>query len=287
MLADPGTLLARERAYRWAGVIAFLAGFVVVLAGVLGRQIEIDPRNVPLISSDGRLYFVAALLLTAVFGWTVFRSEPDRDFVGRVHFRPDTGEPTYPQGASGWIIPAIALLAALLHMARYYDWVWLFLAATTTGATVFLACVARHHSLRREGDDTASWRLGRLALTDFVAFVSFAVVYGFKTRTLFSGVLLLLLAWLLLFQLLDDGSATRFNRDLYAATGAVIVAQFVWALNYWNASPWQAGLLLVTVFHVYASLASAHLRDEDVRRVLVRQLVAGAVILAMVAFFAG
>jgi len=285
--ADPGQIVARERAYRWAGVIAVLAGVVVFLAGLFGRQIDIDPTNVPLISSDGRYYYASALILTVVFAWTVARSEPDRELVGRVHFSSETGEPTYPQGATGWIVPAIALFTAFLHMARYFDWIWLVLAATTTGATVFLACVARHHSVRAEGAPSRNVRLGRLALTDFVAFVSFATIYAFKARTLYSGTVILLLAWLLLFQLLDDGTSSRFQRDIYSAAGAIIVAEFCWALNYWDASSWQAGVLLLIVFQVYAGLALAQIRGRLDQRVLAQQLGIGAVVFLMIAYFAG
>lgn len=284
---DPALALARERAYRWAGAVAVVAGLVVLLAGVFGRQIDIDPTHVPLISSDGRIYYAAALLLTAVFALTIVRTEPDRELVGRVHFRSETGEPTFPQGVTGWILPAVALLAAFLHMARYYEWLWIVLAATTTGATVFLACVARHHSLRAEGVPPPMLRLGRLALTDFVAFITFATIYGFKTRTLFSGVVILILAWLLLFQLLDDGSATRFQRDIYAAAGAIIVAELVWVLNYWDASAWQAGLLLLVAFQVYAGLAAAHLRSELSQRTLAQQLSGGVVVFLLLAYFIG
>lgn len=280
-------LAARERAYRWAGAVAVLAGVVVVLAGIFGRQIDIDPTHVPLISSDGRIYYVAAVLLSAVYGLTLARTEPDRELVGRVHFLSETGEPTFPQGVTGWILPTVALLAAFLHMARYYDWLWIVLAATTTGATVFLACVARHHSLRAEGRPTLTVRLGRLALTDFVAFVTFATIYGFKTRTLFSGVVILLLAWLLLFQLFDDGSASRFQRDIYSAAGAIMVAELTWALNYWNASAWQAGLMLLVVFQVYAGLAAAYMRSELTQRALLRQLGGGVVVFLLLAYLVG
>jgi hypothetical protein len=286
-MADPRLTVARERAYRWAGAVAVVAGVVVFLAGLFGRQIDIDPTNVPLISSDGRFYYAAAAILTAVFAWTVARSEPDRELVGRVHFRSETGEPTYPQGATGWIVPAVALLTAFLHMARYFDWVWLVLAATTTGATVFLACAARHHNLRAEGIPGRNVRLGRLALANFVAFVSFATVYGFKTRTLFSGTVILLLAWLLLFQLLDDGTSSRFQRDIYSAAGAIIVAEFCWALNYWNASPWQAGVMLLIVFQVFAGLALAHIRCQLNQRALIQHAGIGATVFLVVAYFVG
>jgi hypothetical protein len=92
-----------------------------------------------------------------------------------------------------------------------------------------------------------------------LAFVTFAMIYVHKLRSLYSATAVFLIASVLFLQLTEGADVQLDRRVLYALVSGLIVAEATWVLNYWPATGWLGGAALLAVFHVLAGLILARL----------------------------
>lgn len=258
-----------------------ITGITATLSFPLGfyaRAAAPDVTSVPIISSDGRGYYFVALLVTIAVGAIVHLLETDdpsvheRDPDWRL-YRPGGPVETYRprQPATAWMLPVVALFASFLFLAIHHPLAYVILVPLVVASVVFAARVARYHVLNIFNGPTALARTGHVVLTHWVAFAMLCIVYMFKARTLYSGSLVFVACFLLLMQLTDGIEARPASRMLYAAAGALGIAQLIWALNYWNTSAWFGGSLLMAMFFFVASVVRGQLAGRLTQRLVIER----------------
>lgn len=281
--------LALSRAVAITGITATLSFPLAFYARAAAPEVT----NVPIISSDGRSYYLVALLVTTAVGAIVHLLETDdpsmhqRDPDWRL-YRPGGPVEAYrpSQPATAWMLPVVALFTSFLFLAIHHPLAYVLLVPLVTAGVVFAARVARYHVLNIFNGPTALARTGHVVLTHGVAFAVLCVVYMFKTRTLYSGSLIFIASFLLLAQLTDGIEARPASRMLYAAAGALGIAQLTWALNYWNTSAWFGGSLLMTLFFFTASIVRGQLADKLTQRLVVERASIAVPFFVALAYFA-
>lgn len=281
--------LALSRALALAGITATLT----LPLGFLARSIAPDPINVPLISADGRGYYLLALFVALVVAALAQLLETDdvarqQYELGWQMHRPGDPPVTYrpPPLQTAWMLPLVTLVTAYLLLAVYHRISVIVFISILTAGTVLAARMVRYHVMNTIPEWDTAARLGHVVLTHGLAYFTLTAVYMFKARTLFAGVLILALGFLLLVQLTDGVQATQVKRMLYAAIGALGLAEVAWALSYWNMSAWIGGAMLVAMFVFVAGVVRSQLRGELTQRRLVEVLAVAAPIFAVLAYLA-
>lgn len=281
--------LALSRAVAITGITATLA----FPLGFYARSAAPAVTNVPIISSDGRGYYLMALLVTIAVGVLVHLLETDdpsvheRDPDWRL-YRPGGPVETYrlSQPATAWMLPVVTLFTAFLFLAIHHPLAYIVLVPLVAAGVVFAARVARYHVFNIFNGPTALARTGHVVLTHGVAFAMLCVVYMFKARTLYSGSLVFIACFLLLMQLTDGTEARPASRMLYAAAGALGIAQLTWALSYWNTSAWFGGSILMTAFFFIASIVRGKLSGRSTPRIVVERASIAVPFFLALAYFA-
>ncbi|MBA2454608.1 MAG: hypothetical protein H0V47_15665 [Chloroflexia bacterium] len=281
--------LALSRAVAITGITATLA----FPLGFYADSAAPDVTNVPFISSDGRGYYLAALLVTIAIGAIVHLLETDdpnvhqRDPDWRL-YRPGGPVESYrpSQPATAWMLPVVVLFTSFLFLAIHHPLAYVLLVPLVAAGAVFAARVARYHVLNIFNGPTALARTGHVLLTHGVAFAMLCIVYMFKARTLYSGSVVFIACFLLLMQLTDGIEARPASRMLYAAAGALGLAQLTWALNYWNTSAWFGGSFLMTAFFFTASIVRGQLSGRLTQRLVVERASIAVPFFIALAYFA-
>lgn len=262
--------LTLSRAVAITGITATLS----FPLGFYARSAAPNVTSVPLISPDARGYYLVALLVTIAVGAIVHLLETDdpnvheRDPDWRL-YQPGGPVETFRlrQPATAWMLPVVALLTSFLFLAIHHPLAYIILVPLVASGVVFAARVTRYHVLNIFNGPTVLARTGHVVLTHWVAFAMLCIVYMFKARTLYSGSLVFVGCFLLLMQLTDGIDETRpAFRMLYAAAGALGMAQLIWALNYWNTSAWFGGGILMAMFFFVASIVRGQLAEKLTQR---------------------
>ncbi len=281
--------LALSRAAAITGIVATLSFPLAFYA----RSAAPELTNVPLISSDGRGYYVVALLVTFAVGALIHVLDRDDPPAWRRELKSRGSPPDNPAmferqrlTSTAWMLPVVAVFASFLFLAIYHRLAYVVLVPLVTAGVVFAARVARFHLLNQCDGATVMARVGQMVLTHGVAFAALTIAYMFKARTLYSGSLMLVVSFLLLLQLTDGIEASPRRRMLYAAVGAVGLAELTWALNYWNISAWFGGALLLTLFFFVASMIRSQLAGGLSQRVIIERAAIAAPLMIALAYLA-
>jgi hypothetical protein len=96
-------------------------------------------------------------------------------------------------------------------------------------------------------------------LAYLLVFALFTIIYRTRTRSLVTATLTLLVSSLLALDLLSVADVSLSRVLPYAGIAGLIVAESIWAVNYWQISAWVGGLLLLLVFYVVVNAAHQHL----------------------------
>lgn len=281
--------LALSRAVALTGITATLSFPVAFYA----RSSSPAITSVPIMSSDGRGYYLVALLVVIVIGAIVQllqnddpagdALDPDWRFYGA---GPAATTPREHEPATAWMLPAVALFASYLFLAIYHRLAYVMLVPLVAAGMVFAARVVRFHVLNGLNGSAQLARGGQVILTYPVAFAALTIVYMFKARSLYSGALVSIFAFLLLMQLADGLAAGPARRVLYAVVGAIGLAQLTWALNYWNTTAWFGGAILTTMFVFVGSIMRLQCAGQLTQRVVVERAAIAVPVLAALAYFA-
>jgi hypothetical protein len=121
-------------------------------------------------------------------------------------------------------------------------------------------------------------------LTHASAFFLLTMIYSNKWRSMYSATAIALATMLMLLQLTDGEEIAWLRRLLYALIGGLLIGEMTWVLNYWAASGWTGGAMLLVLFYVIASLTVHTIRNNLGRRELIEYLAVGAVAFAIVTY---
>lgn len=246
--------------YTGAILLSLAATGVIAVLGLWARHLGLGPGSVPIYDPHGRSYWLTGLALAVVMG--VISRLMDREASFAV-VTPEARELRYDWGSelpTGWIFPAVTILAGVMLVAVYHHPG--ALVGILTGLFLLLAAgiVARHFLF--DADEALRLRARGIytILIHAAAFVALAMVYINKVRSLFSATTVLVIGVALLLQL-TEGEGLPFGRRLvYALVGGLLLGEVTWVLNYWRATGWTGGATLLIFFYLAAGLVAAQAR---------------------------
>lgn len=272
--------------------LVLAAGTVIVSLPValFARWAAPARGTAPIISADGRLYYIVALLVAVIAGLAIQSWGLPDQATRSVLFSQEAGRPRVWSRSTVWILPAILMAGLYALLAMYHDWRYVAVLTAMAGAGVFLILLVRRWLVRElsqaNGNQLGRARLVHLLLTDAAVFASLGAVYLPKSGATLLAPAIFIICMLLLFQLTDGMYGTLAQRLLYAMIAGLIVVEFFWGLSYWNI-PWvYGGALLLIVFHALARIVSVQLSSGAGRRDLVEYAGGGIVLFALVSVVA-
>ncbi len=239
---------------------------LLALTPVLLLVVELPSRNASLtflgsplsinLNADSLLILFLPVLTIAGVDW-VLRDHPDVR-AGEVPF-------LFPF----WMAPGLTALALALLLTRLTSWpVWI--TALLIGVVVLgMLIVAEYYTIT---PNTPAYPIARLTVTGLsylIAFSLFTLIYSTRERSVITATGTLLVALALALDLLAPHIIGLRQATLFAVIVGWLVGQATWALNYWNASNWSAGVVLLTVFYVSVGIAQQHFQDRLSRGVLI------------------
>lgn len=252
--------------------------------GVWSQRVNVGPGSVPIYDPQGRSYWLAGLIVAMLIA--VLFQVLDRETsyalstaaARRVRYEPASELPT------AWIVPGVTTFAAVMLLGVYQGVTAIAAVALGTFLTLMAAAIARHFLFDVDEVTRQRARAAHTLLIHAVAFVALSMIYINKVRSLFSATAVLAIGMLLLLQLTDGEDALFARRLVYALVGGVMLGQVTWVLNYWKATGWTGGAVLLIFFYLAAGLIAAQLRRGVVRRDLVEYGGVAAVAFAIVVY---
>jgi hypothetical protein len=218
------------------------------------------------------LFAILLSVMTAAGVESIMRAHP------RVHLSET------PYTAILWILPCIVVAGTALSLPLLSDSAqFAFLAIL--GAGVLLALVVLGEYLTVDLQDPAYGfaRLGLNLAVYLAAIGLFQAIYSFKLRSILSAPVIGITAALLALELLRASESDVRRTWLYAATVGIGLAEAIWALNYWNVSPFLGGVTLLLIFYLLTGFAQQYLFGKlNWRTVVEFAIVAGAVIIIII-----
>jgi hypothetical protein len=227
--------------------VTVVAGLATMLLGIAIRSNPPDPVNVPILSSDGRLFYLLSIGAAALVAVMAQRAERVREAIAASRSR-YVGKSIVPAPATAWILPALAVIGAVLLIARHHRWQEIAAATLLAASGVFASLTVRENLNDQLGNTVSPARVAHVVLTIAVAFMVITLLFMFRMRTMLSGPAIMLVALLLFLQVHDGIDTWPIRKLAYAVLGALALAQFTWALNYWPPIGWYAGAILTAVF---------------------------------------
>ncbi len=218
--------------------------------GYLARHEEAQGRIAfTLRASGGWKYWLPGMLLAAAVGGLIA-------LLARRDARPEL-----PSLTAG-IFPAVALVTGLLVIAVYHDRRWWLVAPVVVWLAILIGTISRALLAEPEGFTRDVARTSLTVATYVIGFISLAMIYINKYRSVFSASAVAIIAFFLLLQMTDGEHASLLRRIVYAVVGALVVGQVTWVINYWSATGWTGGAFLLAVFYLVAGMSGAQLRDR-------------------------
>ncbi len=182
-----------------------------------------------------------------------------------------------------WALPCALVLTASTLLPLLSTRVTWLAGLAATGTALALVSIAIYHTI--DNDDPA-YHIARLLLnlaTYATALLLFLLVYQTRTRSLFSGTVIVLIATLLALEILRGGSHAGLRQIVqYGLLCGLILGEATWALNYWQLPGLTGGLLLLVLFYLVVSLSQQDLAGTLRRQIVVEYLIIAGVALALI-----
>lgn len=258
---------------------------VILLAFALARFIDVPARvvNTTLFGSDLGLELNGPLLMMVLVAALISAGS---DTLIRSH--PSLAARPGQRTVLHWILPGVTALVLGGALNRTPDgpvW-WLGLGLTALALIVVL--IAEFIVVDRSDPAWDLAALGLTALAYALAMILFALLRSLGARALISASVGGLVAAGLALRLFTlkaasaspSGAAEALvplgRAAVYAAVVGAIVAETIWAINYWRVTASSAGLLGMIPFYLSAGLAQQHLAGRLSRRMWIEYGVVGA-----------
>ncbi len=184
-----------------------------------------------------------------------------------------------------WILPSFCVIGSFAFFRLFsatLQGLAFVLALVAAGGLLLTVLVAQHYSLDRHPPTAQRARLILLVITYLLTFSCFSAIYFTRLRTLYAATLVGSTATLLAYEVLR-WTSRQAGRRLALIIGLVL-AEAIWALNYWPAPFLLGGTLMLVLFYVTTSLVQHHLAGTLQRRLLVEYGLFGSGLLAALIF---
>lgn len=270
--------LAFSRALALAGITITLSIPITFYA----RSSQPDTSAVPLIDPSGRGFYLACLLMLGILAAII--QALDTDDPARILNR--YGERLYryraPAPRTAWMAPVVGVGSLYLLAAFHPRIAVVLLVPFIAGGVVLAARMVRFEALNQPDGHPGIAGMLVQVLVYVVAAGSVLAIFAYRSRTLYSGPLLLLAGTLLMMSLFDGVVAPGWRKVVLAVPGGLAIAQVSWALGYWNVSTLVGSAMLFLVFVFFGSVARSYLSGGITReQVALRAGIATPVFLAL------
>jgi hypothetical protein len=259
--------------FRWlylrSVALALLFAGLVAGLGWFADQIDVQPGFVPIWSEEGRSFWLVGMILVALTGvcYRLVDSPPP----GIEPRRAVRAEPSHSAGeiATNWVLPSLVVLSSVLVLGVYRGTTAIAAAALISFIGLTFGPVTRQLMIFAGPDGRERARVLFTLLVHGVAFLSLAMIYIHKVRSIFSATAVLIVGVLLLIALTEGEDGLFIRRFVYALVGGIMLGQVTWSLNYWQATGWIGGAVLLVCFYLFGGLIMTHLRrGVDARDVI-------------------
>ena len=184
---------------------------------------------------------------------------------------------------SFWALPmALAIISAVL-LPLASSAVLQVLALTVSGALLSAAYFGLYATVERGKPGFRRARLWLDALAYGSALILFLFVYQTRTRSLLSGSLVAVTAFLLAAEILRTATPRPNAALTYGGVIGLILGQVTWALNYWVLPGLTGGLLLLLIFYLLVGIAQQGLQGRLTARVMWEFVVFSVIALVLIA----
>ena len=251
----------------------------IVLAGVavgfvLSRAIKLPTQQIGLNVLGSQLgvqlsthwlmvAFVVGLVITGVHSL----------FSHYLFGRPGQARPTFVS----WILPGLTALTSGVLLARTEETqAWLLLVAAGI-ALLGIVIKNEFRSLDLAGFGRPGVQVLGKGLAYLLVLTLMILIYETGARALLVAPAVFAVSALLAMRFLWSPTQELGQVILYGGVVGLVMGQAVWALNYWQITPFSGGLLLLLIFHFATGIAGQFLLGRMSGRVLLEY---GVVVLA-------
>ena len=264
-------------------LLGLASGLLLAGLGALAQRVDPPLGQVPLIDAAGRSFWIPGLALVIACG-VAYQLADRTGLAARLtaEARGVRYEP-YPDLPLAWILPFTTATGGVLLLSVYHSST--AIAAISLGMFLFLlAGMGARHYLYDADERTRGYaRVVHTLVIHGVALVTLSVIYIHKLRSLYSGTAVFLIAGLLLLQLTEAEDVPLDRRVLYAVVGGLVLGEITWVLNYWRATGWLGGAVLLVFFYLLAGIVLVRMqREVQTRDVLEYGVVAAAAFAVLV-----
>lgn len=185
-----------------------------------------------------------------------------------------TGDPVpffedQQRGNLAWVLPAMAATSSVLLVRLYHTPLAGAIGALALFMVTMLTIVTHYHLRDERTFRRTLASVGLSFLTHASAFFLLTMIYSNKWRSMYSAVAIGLATLLMLLQLTDGIDIAWLRRLLYALIGGLLMGQMTWALNYWAATGWIGGAMLLVCFYALAGLTAHAITARLDRRIII------------------
>ena len=251
--------------YRWlylrSVALALVFSGLVAGLGWLGDELNVGPGLVPIWDPEGRSYWIVGLSLVGIAAivYRLVDNAPAHGDLGAGALEPSLNAGEF---VTNWILPALVVSSGVLLLGVYRGTTAIATAALITFIGLLFGPISRHLMMVAGLAGRERARVMFTLIVHGLAFIILAMIYVHKVRSLFSATAVFIAAVLLLLAL-SEGEDELFNRRLvYALVGGLMLGQVTWGLNYWQATGWTGGAVLLICFYLYGGIILTHLRQS-------------------------
>ena len=273
--------------YARAILASLVSAVSIVPLGVWARHLDLTTGHVPLIDHFGRGYWLISLALALLLG-ALFQLF-SRGASYPVEPVPAVGMLRVPARTvpTAWIGPVIVSLSASMLLSIYHSESTLVCVALGVFVSNAINAIARYHLFDNDPGVVDRARGFHTIILHVVAFFALSMIYINKLPSRYSAVFAFFTVVLLLVLITEGEPIDTAHRFVYGLIGGVLLGELTWMLNYWAATGWAGGAILLVFFYLAAGLILAQARQDVQPRDLLEfgGVSVGAFVIVMVSLF--
>ncbi|MCU0494399.1 MAG: hypothetical protein MUD01_22650 [Chloroflexaceae bacterium] len=263
--------------------------FVVIIGLAVIFLIDVNPNILRArLGGDLPIITVSWLLIASL----VMITSAGADLLARSHPQMQTralpvlnlGFVAFELAPAFWILPSFSVVSSFAFFRLFNNLLpgtaFVF-ALGAAGGLLLLVLTAQHYALERDTTRSQQARLLLQIVAFLLAFGIFCAIFFARLRTVYAAPLIGASATALAYALFQ--LSPRRGQFGMALLVGLILAETIWALNYWATTFLLGGLVLLIIFYVLVSLLQHHMEGTLQRRLLVEYSLVGSGVLVAVA----
>lgn len=184
-----------------------------------------------------------------------------------------------------WVLPSFTVISSFAFFRLFNEalpGLAFALALTAGGGSLLVVLIAQHYALDRDPAVSQRAQVVLQIIGYLLAFGCFSAIYYARYRTLYSATLTGATAMLLSYGLMAYTAAT--NRLTLSMVVGLVLAETLWALNYWATTFLIAGAVQLVIFYIAVSLLQQAVAGHMRRYLLAEYGLLGVGLLALIVY---